>query len=433
MDEYKLLIVSNNCLSQHNSNGRTLLNMLSGFKRENLFQIYTSGEYTDDTYCSDSYRLTNRDVLNSYLGIRADDKKTLGKEDSSVKQSGNLSSKKNAVTMLLRDLAWDCSRKLKKNVIEWAQKKQPDAIILQLGDSTHLIQIALELIEILNIPLVTYNTEEYYFKDYDYMKKSHEAGITYKIFHKRFCHKFNVMMELNPICVYNCEELRKLYEFQFGNPGHVVYGATDFETTDIIKSKKKIVYAGNLGVGRHKCLIEIGKALQRIDSDFNIDIYGSGTQDIEECLKQAEGINFHGFVSYAKVCEEIRHSTLLVHVESFDSFSKMDTKYAFSTKLADYLKSGIPMFLYAPEDGAGASYLKENAAAFLADKASELESSLAEALFDNKKRQQVIYSALALANRNHDAKKNSAYFADIINEAIKGRDRYGNKAQKRYS
>lgn len=70
MVECKVLIISNNCLSQHNSNGRTLLNMIGQLKSENVFQIYTSGEYVDSQYCAKSFRLTNRDVVYSYLGIK---------------------------------------------------------------------------------------------------------------------------------------------------------------------------------------------------------------------------------------------------------------------------------------------------------------------------------------------------------------------------
>lgn len=412
MSDCRLLIVSNNCLSQHNSNGRTLLNMLSCFKRENLFQIYTSGEYTDDKYCAASYRLTNRDVINSYRGIAPANRQIIDTDVDKNNSPENLSSKKNAATMLMRDFAWDWSIKLHKCIFEWAKDKRPDAVILQLGDSTHLIHIAVELVRKLGIPLITYNTEDYYFKNYDFMRHSMKSGIIYKIFHNRFCRKFKAMMKLNPTCIYNCDGLKDIYDKEFGTQSEVVFCATDIKGVDAVKENGVILYAGNLGVGRHIPLIEIGSILQ--EQGLYIDVYGNASDEVRIALETSPGVQYHGFVSYEENCKNIANSRLLVHVEGFDEYFSRDTRFAFSTKLADYCASGVPILMYAPVWCESTRYAMKHDFAFVASEKAELRHQLKLALEDTELRWRKVKKAGYIAHLNHRMDKNMRQVMKII-------------------
>jgi hypothetical protein len=415
MSNLKLLIVSNNCLSQHNSNGRTLLNLLSGFKRENLFQIYTSGEYTDDRYCAASYRLTNRDAINSYRGVRPANAQSDAASSENMPAAEKTGGRKTALTMLLRDLAWDWSVKLKKYIFDWAQDKHPDAILLQMGDSTHLIHIAVELSEKLNLPLITYNTEDYYFKNYDYMAQNVKPGIIYKLFHKRFCGKFKRMMALKPVCIYNCEGLRDIYDKEFNSKGEVVFCSTDMQRTETVNNQGNILYAGNLGVGRHIPIVEIGNVLDEMGLCF--DVYGNATDEVKKILEQSPGIKYHGVVSYDENCRNIANSRLLVHVEGFDEYFSKDTRFAFSTKIADYCASGIPVFMYAPEWCESTQYALKYNLAFVADSKEKLKEELQAALYDKEKREMKISAALNAVMQNHQMDKNGQLAVRIAESA----------------
>lgn len=412
MNDCRLLIVSNNCLSQHNSNGRTLLNLLSCFKRENLFQIYTSGEYTDDKYCAASYRLTNRDVINCYRGIAPANRRIINTDVETGSLSENLSSKKNAATMLIRDFAWDWSRKLSKCILQWAKGVKPDAVILQLGDSTHIIHIAMELAQKLAIPLITYNTEDYYFKDYDFMKQSMNAGLVYKLFHSRFCRKFRAMMKYDPVCIYNCEGLKEIYDKEFGTQSEVVFCATDMKAVDAVNENGGILYAGNLGVGRHIPLIEIGAILQ--EWGLHIDVYGNASDEVRIALEAAAGVQYHGFVSYEQNCKNIADSRLLVHVEGFDEYFSLDTRFAFSTKLADYCASGVPIFMYAPKWCEGTKYAQKYELAFVASEKTELRNQLQLALENAQLRNSMVKNAKFAALQNHQIDQNKQRAFEII-------------------
>lgn len=412
MNKHKLLIVANNPLSQHDSNGRSLLNMLADFSPENLSQINISAEKAASELCANSLSVRNSDVLQSFFGKSTGVNKP---EQQSQGKTGRLN--KTAFTMLSRDIVWDSSPILKKIILPWAHRQNPDAVLLQLGDSALLINIAVRISKELGIPLITYNTEDYYFKSYDYMKRTENAGIVYRAFHNRFRKAFRRMMELRPVCVYNCEGLNRLYGKEFGMPGHVIYNSSSFCADDCEKGQK-IVYAGNLGLGRHVSLIEIGKALQSISPALSLDVYGSGNEEAVLALSSAPGIRFRGFVPYETVHEEIKRAKLLIHTESFEPFTAMDTRYAFSGKLADYAASGVPMLIYAPLEGEGAAYFNNAGAAFVAENSETLQSALNDAIFNEAKRETVINNAGQIAAGNHNLLKNSKEFSEIVEKIV---------------
>ena len=114
---------------------------------------------------------------------------------------------------------------------------------------------------------------------------------------------------------------------------------------------------------------------------------------MDQELRGCPYIRYHGFVPYPEVVKTIHSSTLLVHAEWNDADSNRDLKYAFSTKIADSLASGTPLFLYADESLAETMFLQENQCAFIANKRKDLRAVLEQALTDQKARKKIVENA----------------------------------------
>lgn len=413
MNDFRLLIISNNCLSRHNSNGRTLLNLLHGFEKENLIQIYTSGEYPSEDLAAKFLRVSNKDIVCSYLKCRS----ILNVPPLHTKSAslpGGSGGRKTAATMLIRDMVWDCAWIQHRGILRWAKEQRPNAVLLQLSDSTLLMTLAMKVAQSLNLPLVTYNTEDYYFKNYDYMKRTHSMGLWYQIFHHRFQKKFRQLMNHVSRSVYNCRGLQELYQSQFDTMSHVIMPTSDFSANHKEKKSVKVTYAGNLGVGRHLSLIRVAESLRRIDQNVVIDVYGNANETIKKDLKDCPNICYHGFVSYEEVCDVMNSSTLLLHIESFDPYYRVDTRYAFSTKLVDCCLSEVPILLFAPCECEATSYFSKYDAAFVASEPDELDSVLSDALYDVDKRGQKVQNAIHLIQTNHNPKQNGKMMQKIL-------------------
>ena len=226
------------------------------------------------------------------------------------------------------------------------------------------------------------------------------------------------MIALSSDEVYNCEGLQQLYNKTFNKRGKAIYAATNFSPVEKIDENGLISYSGNLGCGRHLILMDVANSLQEISSDLYLDVYGPENPELIEDFKSCQGIRFHGFVSYDKVCQIIKGSRLLVHVESFDKYYQRDTRFALSTKLADYAASNIPIFICAPTSSETYSYMKNNDIAFVASQKETMKGVLEQALFNTDERDVKRKRALSMTNNNNNYEENGKKFRNIVEGII---------------
>lgn len=82
---------------------------------------------------------------------------------------------------MLRELVWAFKRWKSSDFEQWIENFNPNIVVLQFGDSSFMIDIALYVAQSRNIPLVVYNTEGYYFFPRNWHFKSKLDGILFPI------------------------------------------------------------------------------------------------------------------------------------------------------------------------------------------------------------------------------------------------------------
>ncbi len=418
-DNVKLLLISNRCISKSDANGRSLLNLLSSFSSDSLYQIYTAGDVIDPSLCCDHFKLSNRDAVRGLIGKRP--AKPVTDPNAEIVSGAPSRAKKTALTMLLRDIVWCNSRGVDRALVAWLEDVRPDAILLQLGDSSNLIHIAHVVAKHFDIPIVVYNTEEYYFKEYDYMKANGRSNFIYRLFRRSFVKNVRRLFKNANRHICSCDGLKAIYDSEFSIDSEVLYTASALTpiSFDTAEQNTAVSYCGNLGVGRHRSLIRISEVLQELDDTLRVDVYGNApTDQVERELLGASGINFHGPVTYETVLDVMSKSRLLLHAEGFDPYITMDTKYAFSTKIADCAASGVPFLIYAPETCEGLRYVRDNEIGFTVTADSELKGVLRRALFDADARAITVGNAVNVVRSNHNIKTNGDRVMQIILSAV---------------
>jgi len=418
----KLLVVSNQCLSQQTSNGRTLRNFLKGWPIEFIAQFCTQFIAPDQTVCSNYCCVSDKHAFKAVLGKKFNPFPSEKEADFVIPSSTLIKTRRNSLTMLIRDLVWRLNRWKSKDVNDWISSFSPQVILFQAGDSPFMFKIARDWSKKFRAPLVIYNSEGYYFKDFDYFRSKGFSHLLYPFFHIFFQREFEKTLRCAKKSIYICDALREDYDAVFHLPSDVIYTATEMtpqnkvnETTSFITS-----YIGNLGVGRHEGLIDIANALQSISPDLFLDVYGCIPSDqVMNAFEHCPGIRYKGFISYSEVVNTMYNSDLLVHCESFEKKYRMDSKYAFSTKIADSLASGTPFILYAPEEFAVTKYLNENNAAFVATSKEMLKTKISLIYNDVESRYQYVLLSIALVSRNHDNEKNALKFQGILLDVCK--------------
>ena len=412
----RILIISNNALSDSNSNGRTLKNFFDGNDKENLAQFYIQPDAPDFEACGSFFCATDGQVLRSFLkrkkagGVVEKKENEQDKIASAVTKSKK--AKKTPFTMLLRSFLWN-RRKWREDFYIWVESFKPEMVLLQAGDSPFLYDLAVEIAKKYNAPLVIYNSEDYYFKNYNYLKR---GGFFYPAFRTILKKATKKAVNYASLSIYISEDLKNTYDEEFGKNSDYIYTSTEVEPCVKDSDEPVFSYLGNLGLNRHLGLIKIAKELNQINSEYKLDVYGKlPNEEVKKAFDSCNAINYKGLVSYDEVKKVIKNSMLVFHTESFESFYAKDICHGFSTKIADSLASGTCFVLFAPEHISCAKYVKEKDCAVLITDESELKDKLSEVISSKDKRSYYIEKAIEVAKENHNARKNREKFTALLN------------------
>ena len=418
----KILVISNNCFSQSNSNGRTLGNFFIGWPKECLAQFYIQNSEPDFCYCNNYFRVTDTQALKAFLfrpckgGIVAEP--STGKSgDQAPPLSDAKPVRKNALTLLFRNVIWQSGRWRKSGFDAWVDAFVPDVILLQAGDFAFMYLLAASVAKRHRAKLMIYNSEGYYFNSLDCYRSTGLAKLIYPFFHKKLKKALAKAYRQVDYIVYANDELKRAYDSEFDTRSEVLYTVTETVPRESVPPHDGVIisYCGNLGLNRHLGLIEVAAALQEISPVLHIDVYGKAKdRQVEDALSQAKGIRFHGLVSYEEVGRILSRSDLLLHVEQFDPRNQAYLRFGFSTKIADTLASGACFLLYAPEQLACSRYLIENQAAYVVTQKDDLVPTLRQIVSSPEARTRYIPRALELARENHSKEKNTLRFQNIL-------------------
>lgn len=418
----RVLVISNNCFSPSNSNGRTLGNLFYGWPKECLAQMCVIAKDPMWELCDNYYCLEDQTVLDAFMHCKKAVGRRLVKQETSSDSSTAVDTQRKHVgrktlpRIMMREMVWAAKRWQSKDFEQWVNDFNPDLVVLQFGDSSFMIDIALSVAKSRNIPLVVYNTEGYYFFNKFWYYRSAWDAILFPLFKQSYRKSVRRLMQYAAHSVYLNDELKEDYDEEFHKPSTVIYNSSSMQrfTSPLFADKvPHISYLGGLGHGRDLAIMDVGKVLQSIDTRFYIDVYGPADKDVLKRLSNAKGVKYHGMVSYDKVIDIINESDVLFHVEPI-SEDYNHLKYGFSGKIADSVSSGKCFVLYAPKELACSKYIIETGAGWFADNKAKLKEVIVNIMNNTKERNAVLEKAKVVAEKNHSFEGNARKFQNIL-------------------
>lgn len=427
LNRKRILVFSNNCFSKSNSNGRTLGNLFYGWPKQDLAQFCVIAKDPNWDLCDNYYCLEDQVLFRAFLHGRKAEGRLLQQESDVCKQryiyEGGDTNRKNIgkktlEKVLLREMVWSNKRWNSKHFQNWIDSFQPDAVVLQVGDTLFMMDIALYVSRKYHIPLLVYNTEGYYFFPRNWYYSSSFDSVLFPLYRKKYQSKFRELMEYASHSVYLNDKLKEDYDREFAKPSSVIYNSSEIkENTRLPFTEKRIPcfsYLGNLGLDRDSALIEVGEILTSINPDFHIDIYGAADDLMKDKFRKAKGIVYHGVVSYDRVKEIIANSDVLFHVESEKGYKLRQLQYAFSGKIADSISSGKCFVLYAPKELACSKYIIQTKAGWYAETKDDLQNVIIQIINNDAIRKDILDNAVLVARQHHSFCKNAQTFQSIL-------------------
>lgn len=416
----RTLVVSNNSFSKTSNNGRTIGNLFQGWPKERLAQFCISTIEPAFDICDNYYINTDKAALESFMHFakvpRLDINQCLNTEANTIIKS-NKKSFKTATKSLLRSIVWK-NRWNSKTFWDWIDSFSPDVVLLMNSDATFILDIATIVSKKRKIPLVMFNTEGFYFFKKDYYREERTIDtLAFPIYQSIYKKHFEKTMKQVSFSIYCNSALQEDYVNKFGGNSIVLYtGSTlEFDSSELHVEHPTFSYLGNFGFNRPKALVEVAEILQSIDSNYYLDVYGYVRQkEIVDIFESTKGIRYFGMISYDRVVEVMRKSTVLFHVEAQDEQYKESLKYGFSTKIADSIASGRCFVIYSSPEVAGAKYIQETGAGWFADNANDLKRIICSILSDLNNREMVLTTAKRVASENHSVNHNCLKFQQAL-------------------
>ena len=417
----KVLILSHNPITTYHNMGKTMMKMFSSFKKEEICQFYCFPTIPDVDACSSYYRMTDKDVLRSYLKFFKVSGREIKKSEISPENGlyenpsdSRIYRPTGDLKRLFRDVMWRHTGWYSDALRAWVEKERPTHLMIAPGDAEFLYEICFRLSADYGLPVITYICDEFYFLD-------EIKGFFRKIRYQRLKKKFEKLMSVTSLNIAICEEIKTRYENTFHVKTEVVMSAADVIRDKPAKPRAPhtLTYMGNLRYNRNITLFEIGAAMDRIREeeslDVSLDIYTpEKNREILSPLEKIRSIRLFPFVQGEAYSRVFYSREMFLHVEAFDSVNTEIVKHSISTKIPDILGSAIPLMTVAPAHIASTDYLLKNGCSLCVTDKKDLYDTLKK-VFESKIDLSVFSEkGLAAAKKNHDAKTNSTVLYNLI-------------------
>ena len=404
----------------------TQTDLFKYYDPDRVAQIYTKSDLPNTDVCNSFFRISENEVIKSVykrkpVGCRVQNgtepdeatKKAMEEEQALYAKAHK---KKSWFLTLAREFIWMLGKWKTKALDEFVEQEAPDVYFVPIYPVVYMGWIQLHILKKYPRPYVCYLADDNY---------SYKACGT-NLF--AYMHRWMLRKVVKKLAT-NCTEMFTITKTEaietdacFGTKSVVLTKGIDFEGREYndkpVSDPIRIVYTGNLLIGRAVSLVEISKAMANINKDGEkviFDIYSATVPD-EKTLEQlnSHGCHFRGRVPKSEVDGIQESADIVVFAESLEKKHRMDARLSFSTKLTDYFKNGKCIFAIGDKGIAPIIYLRENDCAIIANEYSEIEERLRFLIETPEKISEYSRKAFDCGMKNHNAKDIEEIFVNAF-------------------
>ena len=432
VNEFPKVLIVGTVPYNKKSTSRAFESYFHGWDRERLAQVFSNTRTPVKGHCGSLYQITDQRLVKR----RFDKRIKVGKRyeyeelpdewlDNDLELGSSVfgklyafGSRSSHITHLMRKFVWRERFWHTDDLDAWLDGFKPDCVFLAFSNDYFILEIALYVAEKYDIPIVSAIGDDYYFEE----RKT--LSPLYWLYKRTYRSLVRRVFEHGGSAVYIGNKIRDKYNSAFGLRGETVYLTSEadrrpFRPIDV--ECPVIRYFGNIRLGRNQSLLELGKVLGRVNSNYRLEVYSNETDQKQyQMLVDEPSVDFMGSVPYKTVLDKTLESDVLVVVEGFDKRDVDITRYSLSTKVADALASGVMVVGYGSSECGAIEYLAETGCCCVANSAVDLQGMM-ERLFGDVELQRRLYKASGeVVRMNHTLENSNAVFRGVVERAIEG-------------
>jgi len=420
MELPKVLILNQPFVS-NTGGGITLSNLFKGWDKEKLAVAcsgYIMTPEIDPTICNNYYQLGSEERSWSFpfniFGRKYSSGPINFKENTKSKVVTDESKSKTRVGFVMKylnpflsytGLTHSVSKtKISSQFISWVNEFNPDVIYIQCS-SRESILFCNEVQNYFKKPTAFHMMDDWpsvisnkgFFKNYWASKID-----------KEFKTLLSAVDTPMAICDYMAQEYKTRYGkdfITFHNPININFWATGQKKDYTLQDNPTIMYAGRIGLGIDKSLQSIAKAVEIVNFKLNISLnFIIQAQKSPEWISNYDFVNYQSFVTYEELPKVFGKTDFLILPYDFSPKSIAYIKYSMPTKASEYMTSGGPILIFAPEETALAQYAKNLQWATVVTENDKdlLANTIIDLIKNKEKREKIANNAKELASARHD-------------------------------
>lgn len=351
-------------------------------------QIYLKADFPNTDVCTRFFQISEPSIIKSVIN-----RKDVGSEvfnetipnsqsikdiESEKARYAKAHKRKNWFLTVIRELVWMAGKWKTKALTDFVKDVDADVYFVPIYPVAYTGWLQWHIIKKHPKPYVCYLADDNY--SYKACGKNVWAWI----------HRWMLRKVVRKLAT-NCTEMFTITKIEgdetdrdFGTKSVVLTKGIDYSNLTFDNSGPhnpiRMVYTGNLLIGRAASLVEISKALGEINANRKrvvFDIYTPTVLDKKTTdILNSNGCTLHKPVSKEEVAKIQKEADIVVFVESLEKEHRYDARLSFSTKLTDYFASGKCIFAIGDKDIAPIKYLQQYDCAVTCTSYNDVKSQL---------------------------------------------------------
>ncbi len=367
----------------------TFSTLLENCSKENIAVVFVREDEPDSTICNKYFRISEGAVIKSILNpkvttgrqivVRNQDEKNVSKALANAykNKQGILYYPK----LIVREVLWYFGKWESKELDLFVDDFKPDIVLFEMSRYIHLNRIIRYIINRTGAKGVGC------FWDDTFTYKQ-EKGLGYKFlrfFQRRSLRELSKctsdFFAITPKTKREADAFFGINSIVLTKP---MLSEKAVDDDIIISDPIKLLYTGNLGIGRLDTLKLIVQAISG-RTEFTLDVYtNTYISELDKRKIETSNSHIHDAVSQEEVFKLQKDADVLLFLEDV-SEDNLIARLSFSTKITDYYSAGKCIFAVGNKDLAPMELLEESNSALIAHNAEEVVTCV-----DQLKKEEVI-------------------------------------------
>lgn len=407
----------------------TWLSLLLEYESANIANISIREEIPDSNACDNYFCISEEKIISSIFkrrtktGVRVfRDNKKIEETDTQKKHKERyrkMRRKRRYSMLLARELAWKLGKWKTKELNEFLDEFNPDIILYSFEGYIHLNRIVKYAIKRTKAKAIGYIWDD----NFTY-KQSRKLGYKfYRFFQRKSLKKLaKQTQEFFAITPKTKQEADSFFGINCTLLSKPLNAKPKAETFVNVQKPLKMLYTGNLLIGREQSLRKLSQSLKELNKEkveILLDVY-TQTELSNEYLQlvQHDSCKIHSAILQDEVLKKQKETDILLFLEDLSDENLM-ARLSFSTKITDYFSTGKCIFAIGNADLAPIQYFKDTEAAIVVDKEEDVLSGLSS-LLSIEVLANYAKNAVECGNMNHGAEYINKIFNEVINRVYTG-------------